>query len=1251
MAAALGRLPHLSHPGSHFTRTMPPFLSALLFVIHLVLLPLASCAAVTVLANSVSAVDYGFPNALSQYELSNADVVIDIPLGTSATNIAALLAGEVDFVIVSGPLTPAQAAASPNITALPIAASAIVPVYRLDALNASTSLTFSGRTLALVYAGNITQWDDACIAAENPGVALPSQNITVVFFNASRHFNYILLTALNKFEPSIATVLPPSEQPDWPTGRYAAYIGLTSSTGTSAEVVDADGALTIDTQNYAVYFQATIGDMYNRRGNAVTAGGLSLFYTVAELLAATATNATSFADMTDCVTAKCWPIASPAYVLVDTYASPRGCEVRSAVVDFLRWYYQQTAIVERVLSDYGLQSLSDEMQQPFDVPAVLASVTCWGQPMQTVSVQDVYSIAGVDRLLPLMNMVVDLHAIVDSSVDFEYHAMTSTAAMLTGWSTLQLAVLYEAEINTTATPIDYERYVLLPSFLTSVIITFNTQLSPTVTLNASELIVDIRTLALILLGSITDWSDPRLVALNPVLATQLDGRPAPVRLIHGCATLDSATTSAPLLTYIYSFLFAAVSTDPAVDAYVSSPAGVEAIEILEACVQPATTSRLSDWLYVLNDVTIATLVSDRPGSIGYALDDGTESGVSAAVGTFAIVMAAEVDGRPGDTVRRSTPAALAACAAAGQLNDATLTLDLTAAWSNADCWPLTQVVYMQIPRDYPADSYAMGVASITLLQWVYSSDALDVWCKQNMLIRTAAQPTLQSALLSALDTITSGGSTVLTLPYVWQLTSAILYSAHAIFALGWLVTAGFIVVTVRYRNHALLRSASPPFMLVSLAGVLLLFGAIFALVSSPSSASCIAFSWLIQLGFTITFTPLFAKAYRIYRIFGRRKLRVVKISNRRLLAAVAVTILLDVVYLSIWHSVAPPSVTTTTQLTTSATGVVQPNDYPQCAWDGSSAGFMGVECAIKVVSLCVGVMLAFSTRQVTDRFNDSKSISLSIYNLVFALGVILPILVLVDAVGDVRVLLLLFCLVEIGFATLAVLFLPKLFSFIASNHVAPLPSQSVYQPSQSSYSFLSFEQLISLPHLSSYIAALMRHLDEAKRVQASRKGSKSLALAGPQSSVSGQSESPADTSRRPREVAAVRVDTDSRKKGTWLKSSPSQHVSPVAASSRARVSVAAMESVSALAPLQGEGDGQDGEEERVVREAVVVPTMGARTASAPTLTSAGSQRALTPLVDANGGVVVSPFDRGLAKSPETLRRATLLHAASAATDS
>ena len=259
--------------------------------------------------------------------------------------MAALLAGDADFSLVAGPLSAAQAAAHPNLTVLPVLGTAIVPIYRLDALNNAgdaaddaDALRFSGRTLALIFAGVVDAvGDDARVAADNPGVRFPAANISVAYQADSRVLNLVFTTALNKYDPGISALLPPSELPVWPTGRYAGALPGYGLLGVASNVVDNDGSIGFSLQPSALTVGATIGDMYSALGSEVDADAGSVSFAATELL--TVANLTHFADVTLCQSVFCWPVVIVSYVLLDNVNSPRGCGVRNAVVDFWLWYF------------------------------------------------------------------------------------------------------------------------------------------------------------------------------------------------------------------------------------------------------------------------------------------------------------------------------------------------------------------------------------------------------------------------------------------------------------------------------------------------------------------------------------------------------------------------------------------------------------------------------------------------------------------------------------------------------------------------------------------------------------------------------------------------------------------------------------------------------------------------------------------------------------------------------------------------
>ena len=200
------------------------------------------CAcAVSILGNVVVETSYGFPSLTALYEIYHPSVTFTLPLQRTEDNVADLLAGRSDFSLIAGPLSTAQADAYPQLTVLPVLGTAIVPVYRLDALSTNgssseTPLIFSGRTLALIFAGRIRQWNHPLVQADNPGVTLPDTNITVAYQADSRILNLVFTTALNKYDPSIASILPPSANPSWPTASYAAALPGYGLRGVASDV-------------------------------------------------------------------------------------------------------------------------------------------------------------------------------------------------------------------------------------------------------------------------------------------------------------------------------------------------------------------------------------------------------------------------------------------------------------------------------------------------------------------------------------------------------------------------------------------------------------------------------------------------------------------------------------------------------------------------------------------------------------------------------------------------------------------------------------------------------------------------------------------------------------------------------------------------------------------------------------------------------------------------------------------------------
>jgi hypothetical protein len=90
--------------------------------------------------------------------------------------------------------------------------------------------------------------------------------------------------------------------------------------------------------------------------------------------------------------------------------------------------------------------------------------------------------------------------------------------------------------------------------------------------------------------------------------------------------------------------------------------------------------------------------------------------------------------------------------------------------------------------------------------------------------------------------------------------------------------------------------------------------------------------------------------------------------------------------------------------------------------DLTIAGILG---GYKALMLLFGALMSFSTRSVSENFNESKPIALAIYNVLFTACIIVPIAMLNQSDGRTLYLLAVFAVYWMTLSTLAIIFAPK----------------------------------------------------------------------------------------------------------------------------------------------------------------------------------------------------------------------------------
>ena len=99
-----------------------------------------------------------------------------------------------------------------------------------------------------------------------------------------------------------------------------------------------------------------------------------------------------------------------------------------------------------------------------------------------------------------------------------------------------------------------------------------------------------------------------------------------------------------------------------------------------------------------------------------------------------------------------------------------------------------------------------------------------------------------------------------------------------------------LVILILYRDTPVIKSSSPLFCFSIVVGIILGYLSVYASIGLPTTDSCNASLWLLNLAFIIVFSFLLTKTYRIYRIFDANLYKKGSIPLRTLLISVGILI-------------------------------------------------------------------------------------------------------------------------------------------------------------------------------------------------------------------------------------------------------------------------------------------------------------------------------------------------------------------------
>ena len=247
----------------------------------------------------------------------------------SGAGIKQIKAKTVDFGASDMPL-PANELAQAGLFQFPAVMGGVVPVVNLAGI-APGQVRLTGAVLADIYMGKITKWNAQPIAALNPGVKLPADNITVVRRADSSGTSFLFTDYLSKASPDWKLKIGAGTSVKWATG-----VGGKGNEGVASYVQRIKGAIGYVEWAYAKKNRMAHTQLQNREGAFLQPDDAAF---KAAAASADWAKAPGFAVvLTDQPGKASWPITGASYIIV--HKGQADAAKGKEVLKFFDWAYK-----------------------------------------------------------------------------------------------------------------------------------------------------------------------------------------------------------------------------------------------------------------------------------------------------------------------------------------------------------------------------------------------------------------------------------------------------------------------------------------------------------------------------------------------------------------------------------------------------------------------------------------------------------------------------------------------------------------------------------------------------------------------------------------------------------------------------------------------------------------------------------------------------------------------------------------------
>lgn len=802
------------------------------------------------------------------YQLVSPNVTIKATYDVSSLTQPLVLSGAYDLGMFASSysLTAAQKKANPDILQMPFIGVAAVPVYNIPSIPAgSDPIRFTRSVLSRIVRANITRWDDPALVALNPFLADVPYNITFVAgLKWTQSVADVYGRWLCKSDPILLKMIG-CDLDTWNPTKipYARFIGVTLTSQTVTNVALIPNSLGFSTIIFAKNGGLDIANLVTDAGATIEPTTISTQLPIYER--GLDMDSLGNTDLTTATGPNAWPMVQFQFLQFSSTFVRKDCQTRVELAKFITW----------MLNDDVSQALATQVSQVIipslvsdnlGIPTLLTeSLQCNGiaaLPATSLTTGVMHGTKVVEAFAPY---VLEFYATIDTEVPYSFKETSyeESALLLIGGQTDVLLQMSREDTSL----LDF---VILPMFAAVPQPIFHLPTSVTSVSGVLPLTIDLDTLAAIFSGQVSSWLDPRILQFNPALGTA-------IRAANMTPTLNvivCCTNSDPLAAT--NLFVGALRPSSVLD---GSP--LHQLPVAFNTVFNPTATNVS-YIFASEEVDLAALNAVNVGSISYRIstsgtvDDSTTFRVIPWTGesSSASIHAAEGSVAAYSSTVAATPSAALNCfrgplstddsPAMFRFSSGALDMNLPGSVPT-DCYPLTRVINLIIPSSYTGVTCDRGNHTLNLISWMANTPAIAAAALGSGLAVVTDIPDVYTAFITRLNQITCDGSTMLVRQAkVWEMNSSLSALGIALSCIGLVICCLTGVLLYFLRDRSVFRSASVLFLFLTLVGIMMmLISALLWSIKTPTDAICRGFTVTTQIGFTLTFMPLFIKTWRV----------------------------------------------------------------------------------------------------------------------------------------------------------------------------------------------------------------------------------------------------------------------------------------------------------------------------------------------------------------------------------------------------